>query len=112
MIWPFVSRGHHVNRINQLQQAQYLQATVILDLEHTIEEKDKQILALTELINTAKCNDYTSAGRKTAKTDEFAPQGRSGWRTRSQRASDLTVPKDNDSVEALKQRVANDGGTV
>ena len=84
---------------------------VIDHYKMVITERDQKIKDLEALLTGLKCNDYTRSAKAGEKKDVPAHFGRAGWRSRAKLASDRTIPAPNDSIQALEQRVKEQGGS-
>jgi hypothetical protein len=111
--FPFMLRSTHQFFMDSMIINLKGREDLIVALRQQLAEKNKHIDALQDMLTNPKCNDYTSEGAKKEKIrHEPIAMGRGGWRGQAERASNLTVPKPKDSVQALEQRVAEQGGKV
>lgn len=129
MKWPFISRKFHEAQVGILLANLETRGDAITTLKEIIQERNTLIDCLKGNIEsyymenerlikllTAPRVMITSENKpqseKKVSPDPNYPSGRGGWRQKSRMLSDSTAPKPQDSIQALEQKVLNEGGTV
>jgi hypothetical protein len=112
MKWPFMLRATHDALMGAMQANLESRIEAFLTIRQLLKDRDEQIAALTKILTSPECNDYTQKDAEKPKKPILAPVGRIGWRTRSQMASEATIPPPADSMKSLEERVKREGGTV
>lgn len=118
MKFPFVSRSSlqvWYDLSNVQIEIISTKMELISFLKREIEDRDRQISALTETLTgpsvtvTPKLTPESQKGTKVKSPIAF---GHSGWRARSSAYSESTIPPPNDSVKQLEEKVKREGGKV
>jgi hypothetical protein len=104
-------RSHHDALLAVMEVNCELRAQLVERLQAEIADNHQKIQQLTELLTSAKCNDYTPKPPEKSKTVPFS-NSRGGWRAKAEAASEATIPAPSDSAAKLEQRVKEQGGTV
>ncbi len=112
MHWPLMFRITHELEVNLLRANAEAWKSNCDDLHDCLRDKKAENEALKELLTSQSVMITPKGTENKPKQGEPVVVGRGGWRSRSEMASRATIPKPNDSIDALNIRVKEQGGTV
>ena len=105
MRFPLISRRLHEAQIHAMIACINSLKSTISTCSDLILEKSRQIEVLEGLLDSKKCNDYTSGGLKAVNKPAHIFYGRGAYRTRAEMASEATIVQTGDSIRELEQKV-------